>query len=158
MERETEPSWGDEVEGCRFSASSPVAVYAPAQPIPLRLRLKNDGKAAVAFFQTDIMQSVRFDVRLPNGMAAPMTLEGKRQSESGENVSVTLEPGKSDDLGVSAVNRYFDMTMNGDYTVTVTRFVQLRDGSERSVKVVSNSCKITVREEGPDPEEAKKAK
>jgi len=146
---EEEPAvFGAETKGCQFSAATDRPSYRFDEPIPLRLVLKNVGKEPVTINSTNPLMMYRFDVRGPSGKPVPLTLEGKHQSNlvfSGELVTVSLDPGRSDVGGIAMLNRYYDMTLLGEYTVTAYRKLVWQKGEQESFEVPSNTLKIVVR-------------
>jgi len=157
--KEQPDAWGPETQGCRFSATSDRASYRFDQSIRLCLTLKNENNELAVVRQSHVFLAYRFDVRLPNGTPAPLTLEGKRQmdasSAGGSMFGITLKRGQSHIDEVPMLNRLYDMTMIGEYTVTVRRQVSiprvLKPGEERKpavpFDVVSNTLKIVVHDQ-----------
>lgn len=140
--------WGPETRGCRFAVTSERQQYRFDQPVRLRLVLENTSESPVSIVRTNLMAVYRFDVRLPDGNPAPLTLEGRRQRElpTDERSIVTMEHGQSDSGGVAMLNRLYDMSLRGEYTVTVYRHVFPPGENTKPVQVRSNTLKIVVHE------------
>lgn len=147
-EEKEQAVFGPETKGCRFSVATDRPSYRYDQPIPLQLVLKNVGKKPVTVNFTGSLMMYRFDVRGPNGKPVPLTLEGKRQSNFApqfELVTASLGPGRSDVGGIAMLNRYYDMTRLGEYTVTAYRHFIWLKGEKNAFEVPSNTIKIVVR-------------
>ncbi len=150
------------------NADAPVAEYrlivAPDQlryrfdqPVYLKITFENASRDEVRVLSTEMMQVYRFDVRLPNGDSAPLTLWGKHRS-MGFPVGLrlrTVVPGDTDTNRV-LLSRVFDMTLLGEYTVTVRRRALLPGADTEEdiewVDVVSDPVTIVIHEDAK-PEE-----
>lgn len=144
----SEIQWGQEINGCRFSATTDRPSYRFDEPIPLNFVLENVGNEPMIVRATDAMKIYRFDVRRADGKPAPLTSEGRRQSndlEGSENMSIKFPPGARRENGIAMLNRLYDMTLLGEYTVTVYREIWQKDGN-KSFEVPSKKLKIVVRE------------
>ena len=120
-----ELEWGKEVEGVRFGIAPLSPSFRYDQPVILHMTVKNFQKVEIHISSGPYMGIYLFDVRLPNGKPAPLTLEGTRQKNDRVfNVSTSnLAPGESHTERIM-LNRYYDMTMLGEYTITIQRHVQ----------------------------------
>ena len=88
-----------------------------------------------------------FDVRLPGGSPAPLTLEGKRQMQSSSGgIYPTLAPGEAISDLIPMLNQVYDMTLMGKYSVTVSREVLPSNGKAKPVEMKSNTITIVVQE------------
>lgn len=141
--------WGAAKEGCRLALKASLQQYRIDQPISVAMTLKNDSNNNVKFEVAKILMSYKFDVRLPDGGAAPLTLEGKKQSAGYVGViSRHLRPGELITEDIPMLNRFYDMTLSGEYTVTAYRRLVLPTGGDgKEIEMQSNSIKITVTEE-----------
>jgi hypothetical protein len=158
---EPDMKWGPEIQGCRCSIVSDRETYRFDQPIRLRMKLENIGEQTVHVLESGhsslMTVAYRVEVRLPNGEPAPLTLEGKREANIGTELSVSLirlDPGKSWTATIPMLNRIYDMTLRGEYNVTVYRQLAPRQSGEKPIEVKSNTLEIVVhdREEERSPE------
>ncbi len=145
-------AWGPKVAGCRLSVTVDQMSYHVSAPISLQITIKNGGKERVSITRSDWMLVYDFDFRLPNGDPVPMTLEGRRQESIAGMTSVAkaLEPGGVESDTIPILNRLYDMSLTGEYTLTVKRRFYpagaecWKDDWE---EVTSNTIKIVIREE-----------
>jgi len=151
-------TWGATVAGCRFSVAADKSSYHVSEPIRLRLILENVGEGRISASDFSLTSDYMWDLRLPNGDPAPLTLFGKRRvsfDDVGSARSWGLDPGERRIVSVSRsdrmyLNRLYDMTLAGEYTLTVKRRFYpagaecWKDDWE---EVSSNTIKIVVREE-----------
>lgn len=134
-------------EGCRLSAAADRSSYAFGQPIIIRLTTENAGTKAVSVFWSYPMEVYRFEIRNADGKTVPLTLEGERLASLGgfSMAVVPLEPGDPKVDVVPMLNRWYDMTLQGDYTVVVHRRV-LMPGASKPIELGSNTLKIAIRD------------
>jgi hypothetical protein len=139
-----ERAWGTAVEGQAVSIATPKAAYAPQGPVALRVCFRNVGRQDVKAARGNPLGTDLVTVLLPDGKPAPLTLFGKRAIKPDSSKAVeTLKPGEEtcDEVGIS---RLFDLTLAGNYTVSVSRPVW-KDGTVSStLKATSNKLQITV--------------
>ena len=150
-------NWGPTVKGCRLSVGADKTSYHVSEPIRLRLVMENVGEGKIQAQSFRLTKDYKFDLRLPNGDSAPLTLFGKRRfslHKAGSISVLVLEPGETETASFSRsnrlyLNRLYDMTLAGEYTLTVRRrflptgFKSVQDWAE----VSSNTIEIVVREE-----------
>jgi hypothetical protein len=141
--------WGAAKEGCRLALKTSSRQYRFDEPISVAMTLKNDSNNNVKYEVAKILMSYKFDVRLPDGGAAPLTLEGKKQRSGYVGIiSRHLRPSELITEDIPMLNRLYDMTLLGEYTVTAYRRLVLPTGGDgKEIEVQSNSIKITVTEE-----------
>jgi hypothetical protein len=96
----------------------------------------------------ELKRTYDFAIQL-EGLQIPKTLEGKTRLGVSA-ASVEVKPGGSVTDQVIMLNRWYDMTMPGEYIVTASRKVWPRPGDGNSVMLVSNKIKVVVEEEGPE--------
>ena len=150
----TPDAWGPAKDGCRLALKASQSRYRFDQPIALQMTLKNDGNSNVRIGLLDsILDMYRVDVRLPSGAAAPLTLEGKRLWSMGAT-DQTLSPGEMAVETIPMLNRLYDMTLSGEYTVTVSR-LQVYPVKGKVIEVVSNTIKIVVADDAASTMPAK---
>lgn len=147
MEGDAHIDWGAEIEGCRFSVSASRGSFRCDEPVQLRLLVQNVGTKPVNVMHSSLLVDFKFDVRLPNGKSAPLTLEGNREGTDAASAMAPhrLNPGATDSQGVPMLNRLYDMTVAGEYSITVRRYF-IPAGEKRRVEVSSNTLKIVVRD------------
>jgi len=142
-EQKVSDKWGSVKAGLRLALKSSQSRYRFDQPIVLKMTLKNDGNSNVRIALPDsILEMYRVDVRLPNGAAAPLTLKGKSLWSMGVTGQI-LKPGELTVDTIPMLNRLYDMTLLGEYTVTVSR-LQVYPVKGKPVEVSSNTIKIAV--------------
>lgn len=156
-DKRQDETWGPTVEGCRLSLAADKTSYHVSEPIRLRLVMENVGEGKIQAQRFRLTKDYKFDLRLPNGDSAPLTLFGKRwfSLHNAGSISVlVLEPGETDTASFSRsnrlyLNRLYDMTLAGEYTLTVRRrFLPAGLNSVQDwAEVSSNTIKIVVREE-----------
>jgi len=151
--------WGPVKEGCRLSVTAKKTSFGYDQPIALRITLENGSDRTVVIVQSGILLDYEFDVRLPNDKPAPLTLEGKRQKDRPqfETVSERVKPNGTVVKEVPMLNRLYDMTLLGEYKVTVSRRV-IEEGGKNSFVVKSNTLKVRVTEREIDEKSKTDAK
>jgi len=140
--------WGPARRGCRFSLTPDRPSYRFDQPIRLHLALENTGDKSVEPIESNLMIAYRFDIRRMDGMPVPLTIAGKQQ-EIAPIVHLrtnTLEPGQLDATVIPMLNRYYDMTLQGEYTVTVYRRIMPQTPDTEYDEVASNAVKIVVHD------------
>lgn len=168
-DEESLTTWGPIIEGCRFSIVADHDSYPVGEPIRLRMRIENVGDEVVYLLgsQYDIWQTdgFRFDVRMPNGPVLlseseskplPLTREGKRRRElPSSGFSPPFNPGESAATSVAMLNRIYDMSVRGEYSVTVYWQISLPQSGDKDqpIEVKSNTLKIIVRERKEEEEE-----
>lgn len=147
-EKSQPTEWGSETEGCRLAVMADHEAYRFDQPISLSLVCKNTGGKEIGVTRSTLMRDYRFNVRLPDGKPAPLTLEGKRQAEFPffMNMLHILKPGDSDTTPVPMLNRLYDMTLRGEYIVTIYRKTRPQGDKQKPVDVMSNVLKIVVHD------------
>jgi len=158
-DKEQNESWGPTVAGCRLSVTADQASYHVSEPICLKITLENvgEGRISASRFRSGLSKDYKFDLTLTDGEPAPLTLFGKRRASldgAGSFASLALAPGETDTVTVPRfnrlyLNRLYDMTLAGEYTLTVKRrflpsgFESVKDWEE----VTSNTIRIVVRED-----------
>ena len=103
--------------------------YRFDEPITLRLVFKNTGSEKVAIARktrpAQLTKIYSFEVYLPNGNPAPLTLEGQRQClplRGQRPKPIYLEPGEKNEDYVPMLNRIYDMTLSGEYIIKAHRY------------------------------------
>lgn len=138
---------GPVTDGCQFSLSSSKVTYRYDQSVPLRFEIKNVNVESVGMSRDHLFDMYRFDVRLPDGEPAPLTLYGKLLNQRpffGSSVFINLDRGMTDTHELSAINRIYDMTLEGEYMITVYRKNFSVNGTVMKTEVASNELKVVV--------------
>jgi hypothetical protein len=146
---EDSTQWGPETDGGQVSLKATQSKFRFDQPIALQIVVKNVGDKRLYLVRTGLLFMYRFDVRGPDGKPCPLTREGSQEAMGGANGlrdSIALDPGKSNVFKVEMLNRIYDMSLMGKYTVKAYRTVILPGKDERSVEMPSNKIEITVTE------------
>ena len=133
---ETKPTVPDPTQNCVLLLNTAKVKYTVGESIMLNMTVENRGKKDVVFMQSWPLITFDIKVALPDGKAAPLTLYGTEQKNATAFIfgmtTTTLKPG--DTVVVSLmINRYFDMSLDGDYKVAVsTRVVDSDDWKKRT--------------------------
>jgi hypothetical protein len=131
---------GPETAGLCLSASVARPSFGCGDPIDVTTTLENVGKEAVRVPLSSLLATFEFDVTLPTGKSAPLTLCGKHEEEvalqRGASMS-PLQPGARSTI-VIHLNRVFDMTLEGEYKITVRRRITSH------LTVSSNTIVLTI--------------
>ncbi len=129
----------------------------PYGPVWLRVRISNHSQERVSLMEHTPWGAFRFAVTVQRGedgpVKAPLTAFGRffdgreeRIRDAGFNVDVyVIEPGAKMER-LLPINRYFDMTLEGEYAVKMNLTV-LSESGKRS-KVVSGPLKVVVKLDG----------
>ena len=158
-----EIGWGDAVDGQAISIATEKDVYEASERIVLTLRIKNVGEAEVPIrypvpFEYDLRvllvdspHAKAIDRRnapvVPLKGAVPRTLYGVLQLErlgSTTGASAALKPGDHRAVQID-VNRLFDMSVAGKYTISAQRHVWKSRTSLPS-KATSNTLEIAIKD------------
>jgi hypothetical protein len=139
--------WGTPLEGCRLGLITNEEQYHFGDLINLQVILQNLTRKELVFGDGGHFP-YEISLTLPNGKPAPLSLWGQMESSSPKayvrNVSIHLAAGetKTDDL--SMLNRRFDMTLEGQYTIVVRRRLPSESDPNAWIEVFSNSVVITL--------------
>ena len=117
-------------------------VVRSGEPISLRFTLKNSNKHSVFVHESHPDIAYRLLLKNEKGLKVPLTEYGEwlqRTTQDTRLVTIEVKPGeeKQDDV---VLNKIFEMTAPGQYTVTTTRQVFFPNGK---YTIVSRA--ITVR-------------
>jgi hypothetical protein len=122
--------------------------YGADEPIYLEMVIRNVNGPVVNIVILE--PSADYDVKVvgPAGKDAPPTLyadHAKRAADLGLGPIVILQLAPTHELpSKMQLNRYFDMTLDGDYTVTVSRKLRPVASTTQPIVVRSNELKIHV--------------
>jgi len=142
------PTWGTAIDGLQVSVSLAAKTVRPCTPVVLRIAIRNVGKRERSLFEMSPEQDYRVIVTAPDGKPAPLTACGKRVVEARASTRLIgrkLGPGQV--LRTSLVaNRVRDMTLTGEYTISVARrYVIPTTDPNKRIEVQWNCTKVTVR-------------
>jgi hypothetical protein len=111
--------------GIEMSVSIPQK-RAAGLPFNLKVTLRNHGKDKITFRTKSKYSDIAIAVLDANGKAVPLTEFGKTHQlgafKNGSGLEVSLSPGKELEHELN-VARLFDLTREGDYTLSVMRRV-----------------------------------
>lgn len=156
--------WGPTNENCRLSVGVERDVYFVDEAIPLRMMIENIGEQAQYLLASPGGHAAtfgfRFEIQMANARALrgkraeaqppadiPMTREGRRRADYvGSRALHELEAGRIGRATVPMLNRLFDMTVSGDYTVTAYWPLAAKKSGEKPTEVQSNTITIPVRD------------
>jgi len=141
-----EAIWGIAHEGCRTRILADRDHYSFGEPVHIHAMIQNVGRpnldVAVGHFTRYEIQ-----VSLPDGSPAPLTLWGRNKNPlnaDGSSTTIKLAPGQTKTDEYPSLNRIFDMTIGGRYSVTARTSVVSDLDSEASVVLFSNTIFIWV--------------
>ena len=145
--------------GVYLAVSLPPALRA-GSPVPLTVILKNSGKenANLQLFVGNGLPFVALAVEDKKGNSTPLTLRGKKYLYPTDRADVilagegsfrarTLKPAQTSDLSVENLALFYDLTLAGDYSVTVEK--TLRIGSGEATRKVRLKAKVQFTIENP---------
>jgi hypothetical protein len=141
--------WGRTVEGQALSIMTNKNKYAPLELILLDVVLKNVAKVDIYYINgAHPFDMYTVKVLLPDGKEAPYTRFGnhlsQRRNHQPATTSSVLKPGKqvSDSIELT---RLYDMSLSGDYTISLQRQLWRGDAIDPKLKIESNSITITIK-------------
>jgi hypothetical protein len=138
--------WGEEVEGFSLSLETPKRKYLSGEPIPCLVALKNVGPNARRIPRSSVHRTYTLEVLQADGAPAPFTMRGKRLVESVRRDSSStriMDPGDTEAVAFDRLNLLLDMTLRGEYRVSVSTKVP-RAGASGYAQVTSNTVLIRV--------------
>jgi hypothetical protein len=140
-------NWGSSVEGCRLSLSADKTQYHAGEPVNLRVVLQNQDRNELRTFQGEFFP-YRVEIYLPNNDEAPLTLWGRmvtRTREQASNVGIILPRGESHADDLIALNRMYDMTLDGKYVIFVHRTLPSESDPHAWTSVDSNPVVVEIK-------------
>ena len=140
--------WGEETEGYTISIATDKENYLPGEMITLSVKLKNMSEGDTKILLVAKFASYQIEVVLPTREQAPLTLYGKKMLEASQSFVRAVVPLKAgEEIGTSFnLNRFFDMTLSGEYRISVSRKVWERDNIEKTATVNSNTVVVVINE------------
>jgi len=138
--------WGTTVEGLRLSLACAKREYAAKDPVEVHVVLQNVSAKSRTIVHAHTLLIYNVSVVGPSGKEIPMTPRGKeivqgaaagimgtRVVKPGEELSRTLELGQ-----------VFDIGMQGDYKITLSRLVPNLDDEKKFSTLTSNTISIRI--------------
>jgi hypothetical protein len=138
--------WGKETEGQAISIMTKKATFASGELVVLTISLRNVGSQDTKIITQAPLGSYDIEVLGRNGEKVPLTLRGKVESETvgyGSSSVTLLKKGQECTVEVP-LNRLFDMSLPGKYTVSVTREVWKPGVKAPAPKAISNKIQLTM--------------
>lgn len=146
--------WGPEVEDCRFSMITDRKTYHSDQPVRMCLIFENERDDSVPV-TLPYFSSCRLVVRTPDGNQASRTVYGKRPAESlGLGGAIVINPRDAEIKYIPALNRLFDMSKEGEYTITAYREISDYENN-KLIEIPSNTIKIRILDEAKESDASK---
>ncbi len=145
---ESKTAWGEATDGLAISIVTPRAVYGPHERIVLTISLKNVSNDDKRIGQTSPLTLYDVEVLAPGKNKTPFTSYGKNRLENSREAGVrgsVLRPGEVTSVDID-LNRLFDLTLPGPYTVSVQRVVGKTGASDRVLRAISNTITVTIDE------------
>ncbi|MGI6598988.1 MAG: hypothetical protein ACOX3F_04690 [Kiritimatiellia bacterium] len=142
------------MQGCRISIGTDREAFHISQPVCVRLLLENRGEHPVRVLVASPLEAYQLDVRTPTGNAAALTPSGARNAESISTHLQVVAPGESISDSIPDLSRLFEMTLLGEYTITVRCNVLVADDGHTWTEIESNTVKVRIHgddvfEKGP---------
>lgn len=141
-------------EGVEVKCSVPSRVAA-GYPLPLRVAVTNISTSDIRYYNSKGLYGVAIAVFDQRGDAVPLTRWGRRHLESDGDffrfVTLTLSAGETFELAEN-IARDFDLSIPGDYVVTVSWYSSLSRSFEsgrsvlKKLHYVENKIKFRVVE------------
>ena len=151
-----ESKWGPEKNGCCISIEvEKKEFFRGYEPINVTVYIKNTGKFSLLIIDEDVFIDNAFDIKDEKG-DVPLTEFGKALKKPKENLepkTINIEPSKEISYTV-LLNRIYDMTLKGSYSVTLERKIIMngndgkpvsKDGKYEEVEMTSNTIMIEVK-------------
>ena len=146
-ERELDEIISYGAKGCRISIAPIQERFYIGQPVRIRLVFDNLRENPVHVLQASPLEVYEFDVCAPTGEVAALTPTGRRNVESISTYLEVVPPGESVIDFIPDLSVMFDMTMVGEYTVTVHRNALLSESDHSWTKLTSNTCKVWIHDD-----------
>lgn len=142
---------GKPVHGLAVAIKVGKTVFSPGEPILMNISLMNMGTNDISVRLDHPLQLYHMDVWGPDGAISPFTLYGRRERERIERIAhfggsvfgIALPQGKEESDQIH-LNRVFDLTLPGTYTVSVQRVVWVGPSLTNDEKAVSNQLKFSI--------------
>jgi hypothetical protein len=135
--------WGQQTQGLALSIMTSNKNFSVEEPIALNISLKNVGKEDTVVPVALPLALYEIKIKLPNKQAALLTSYGTNAIDNAQEGSVAhhiLKPGE-ETASVVSLDKIFDLSSKGKYTVSVTR--RVRKNNEWT-DLISNEIEIIV--------------
>lgn len=144
-----------EVDGCTMEVELPNSPEA-GSPVRVRVKITNTGKVPVAVMR-ESREPLPFDLELETGgkpvpltrygvkRIAPTELLDQIRKAIGSGRLGKLEPGKTTELDLPNLALFYDLTVQGDYDLTISRYVTVGEGpSAKGVNLQVKGLRLTI--------------
>ena len=140
-------AWGNVVGGAELGIFVDKNVFSPCEPIIIVVKLKAVGGKSVGYEFTGRERDYRVSVKDKDGKDVPLTRYGARMKANAGEVFMRMF--RTLDANQEAteqllVNRSYDMTLSGRYTIVVDRSIRAA-GDTAFVVVQSGTLNIEVQ-------------
>lgn len=141
-------SWGQTIDGLKLKVTVAKTRYAPLEPIRCEIQIQNTGSAKILLSRkAGVLGDYQFDIRSADGTEMPLTVYGQQQklvSSLGATVLADLVPGQiwSDD--VEMLNRMFDMTQSGTYSIVIKKHISYLSQSKENIDLQTNKLTLVI--------------
>lgn len=147
--------WGLPNDGWHLSLVIEEKEYLVGQPIGIKVVLQNIGQdaAKIPWGGGNVLYVIPADVTFSDGEKCPKTFWGERETFAphGSNSLMKVAPQESDTItSITNLNRAYDMTLDGKYTIVVHRNLPSRADPNKWIDVVSNPVVITIKPTAAD--------
>ena len=140
-----ERQWGEEVNGCRISIQAKDYESKEYSLVTLSIIVKNTGKETVTFLEPLAFFGFTVTVKDAKGEQVRRTRYGehlRRLIFNFEQALVELAPSEQKEY-LFAVNRKYDMTLPGTYTIAATHNIYDAE-NKKQLQVKSNTITVKV--------------
>ena len=138
---------GNIVEGLCLKIKSNKTEYEEFHPIELQISLKNITAKRIGYQSLEPLYFYKIRIVSLDGEVVPTTLYYKVKWgggwPGGSMAPGCIEPGKSTGFTILNLNRLFDLSVAGEYKITVTTDVPKLAG-EGMAKITSNTVSISI--------------
>jgi len=147
------------ISGLRLSVSVSKTVTQGTE-FPLNVTLENSGDVTAKFFNRSNEAPVKFSITELDGATVPTTLFGKREFGPFDWTNATrlttsrpsldwrrISPGGTACVVVPNVGLYYDLTLPGEYLITVSKRVTVGGEALEAIDLIAGSKPETVGEE-----------
>lgn len=132
-------------KGIQLTVRTEKESFDSDEVVLLLLSVRNTTRRAVFLVETYSAREYKFDVKNEKGEDVLLTEEGQHLLTNNavyRSGPLTIEPGEEKQHNVS-INRIYDMTAPGTYSVTVRRKIFKMSG-KLFTEAISNTLKVTI--------------
>jgi hypothetical protein len=140
--------WGPATEGCRISLSFDKTEYDFGESINLSATVQNVGREKLQVEGNQLRFPYRFEFYGPKSEETPLTLWGQAfmRTHGGSQSQQILSRGETRTDTFPTLNRAYDMTLAGKYSIVVHRIVPSELDPKAWIDVASNTLIIEVKD------------